>query len=238
MLGKAALATVLTLALLTDCTVSPSAELINPKTGQYNKLAPAPDLAGAATPNAQIWRAPDIAEYPASAYYIPEAKYFPGPAETFGNLNTAQKEQLARALTENVRQAIGRSFRIADGPGPGVHRLDLIIGRIIPPSLVQPPPVPEWTGELVQRNDMKAGTPGLFVVAGKFYDTTTNKELAAFLAPVQVPSYMDTPTPATPESTLRFALDASVQVANDIAASVVRQQQLNQPQLMKRQPQS
>ncbi len=221
------LATVAAVLLLASCTKSPTAVLIDPNTGHY-KLTAAPDLEGAATPGAEIWRAPDIANYPAKGYFIPPATIYKGPRVTFAGLSVAQQEEVAAIVTADVRQAIGQHFPIVNGPGPGIHKLELIIARIIPPHPTALPAVPDWEGGIIGRNDIPPISPGLFVVGGKFYDTTTGKELAAFLAPVQPASYLEPPQTTGAEAALDFARVASAQVARDLAASLVRQQSINE----------
>ncbi len=221
------LATVIAALFMASCTASPTAVLIDPNTGNY-KLAKAPDLEGAATPGAEIWRAPDIANYPAKGYFIPPATIYKGPRATFAGLGPAQQEEVAAYLTTVVRQTIGQHFPIVDGPGPGIHRLELIIARIIPPHPTALPATPNWEGTIIGHNDIPPNSPGLFVVGGKFYDTTTGKELAAFLAPVQPASYLEPPRTTGTEAALEFARIASAQLARDLADSLVRQRSINE----------
>ena len=74
-------------------------------------LTTAPDLAGAATPGVMIWRSPDLAQHErtASSYLIPPVTVYQfSRGSNFADLTPQQVDDIANALTKEVRQQMRR----------------------------------------------------------------------------------------------------------------------------------
>jgi hypothetical protein len=210
--------------LLSACTNPSTAAL-----GTNVPLAPAPDLAGAGTPGVVVWRAPDLAERErfASAYFVPPAAVYRGQGSYYADLSDQQVDGIAAELTQEVRAAIGRRFKVADGPGPNVFTLDLFVVKIVPPREHYFMSGPYDFSELaVGRPEAAGNTVGTMTVAGKFLDSENGRLLVGFSAPVS-PQVMDLPSPGTSARALDFAQIASEQFASDLVRAISRTRQNN-----------
>nr|WP_294509597.1 DUF3313 family protein [uncultured Rhodopila sp.] len=190
-------------------------------------LAPAPDLAGAAPGGSVIWRSPDLAESErgASAYVISPATVYRGRGSYFADLSPAQVDQIAARLTEDVRTAVGRRFKVVNAPGPGVFTIELILVNVTPPRPAYIGSGPYAISALAVGMPESGGTTaGTMTVAGKFLDAQTGKLLVAFSSPVS-PTVMDLASPGNPSRALDFAGAASQQFAADLVRAIVRQRQ-------------
>jgi hypothetical protein len=187
-------------------------------------LASASNLAGAVPPNTQVWRAPDIAQYPATGFYIPPVKVDTGSEAVFSGVDP---QQVAAILTEDVRRAIGRRFPVVNQPGPGTHTFELTLVRVVAPhpTYISNGPYP-WANAIVGMPNLANSGGGDMLVAGKAIVSTTGKLLAAFVVPV-TPRDLMMGTPSGPAGAMEFARDASQDFAQSLAASLARQQQLN-----------
>lgn len=191
-------------------------------------LAPAPDLAGAAPGGSVIWRSPELAssERSASAYVIPPATVYRGRGSYFADLSPAQVDQIAAKLTEDVRAAVGRRFKVVNAPGPGVFSIELILVNVTPPRPAYVGSGPYAISALaVGMPDSGGTTAGTMTVAGKFLDAQTGKLLVAFSSPVS-PTVMDLASPGNTARALDFAEAASQQFAADLVRAMIRQRQL------------
>jgi hypothetical protein len=207
--------------LLAGCTQQPTAESA---IGTNVPLGTASNLAGAAPPGTQVWRAPDIAQYPATGYYIPPVKVDTGPEARFSGVDP---QQVAAMLTEDVRRAMSQRFRVVNAPGPGTHTFELTLVRLIPPEAVYITNGPySWAQSLVGMPSTATSGGGQMLVAGKSVVSGTGKLLAAFVVPV-TPRDLLMGASTGPTGAMTFARDASQDFANSLAASVARQQQLN-----------
>ena len=188
-------------------------------------LKAAPDLAGAATPGARVWRSPDIASYDRSikAYMIPAATVFRGKGSSFADLSPAQVDSIAADLTKEVRAEMGRRFKIVNAAGPGVASIELVVAKIAPPqpnydqSGMYPEPIEGMP-------DKNVFLPGTVTISGKIIDSSSSTLLAAFVAPVS-PTVMDLPNAGQPARALDYALAANGQFASDLTRSIVRERQ-------------
>jgi Protein of unknown function (DUF3313) len=205
--------------LLSACTNPGTAAL-----GTNVPLTRAPDLAGAATPGVEIWRSPDLAheEQRASAYFIPPATVYRGSGSDFGTLSPAQVDTIAAELTQDVRTAIGRRFKVVDAPRRGAFTLNLVLVKLSQPhpAYISNGPY-DWSPAVIGMPDAQRIDAGVLTVAGKFIDSATGKLLVGFVAPVS-PQVMDIDA-VTPS---RFAQAASQQFASDLVAAIVRQRQI------------
>ncbi len=211
--------------LLSACT-NPSTTAL----GTNVPLAPAPDLAGAASPGSVVWRSPDLAqrERGASAYLIPPATVYRGQGAYFPNLSPQQVDAIAADVTRDVRAEVGRHFRVVNAPGPGVFTLELILLKAVPPQPQYVTSGPYTISALaVGMPDQGAMTAGSLTVAGKFIDAATGKLLVGFSSPVS-PQMMDLAGPASAGNTLDFAEVASQQFASDLVRAIIRTRQNNQ----------
>jgi hypothetical protein len=191
-------------------------------------LTTAPDLAGAAPTGSRIWRSPDLGarEQAASAYFIPAATVYRGKGSYFADLSPAQVDQVAATLTKDVRDAIGRRFKVVNAPGPGSFTVELILVSVTPPR-------PDYVGSggrsvsalAVGMPDAGGTVAGTMTVAGKFIDSASGKLLVAFSSPLS-PTVMDLASPGNPARALDFAEAASEQFASDLVKAIVRQRQL------------
>jgi hypothetical protein len=207
--------------LLSACNPGPRA------VGENVPLTAAPDLAGAAPAGSVVWRSPELgtAEHTASAYFIQPATVYRGRGSYFADLSPQQVEEIVATLTKDVREAIGRRFRVVDGPGPGVFTLQLILVRVVPPRPAYVASGPYNVSALAVGMPEAGGTTaGTMTVAGKFLDSQTSKLLAAFSSPVS-PTVMDLPAQGRPARALAFADEASEQFASDLVKAIVRQRQ-------------
>ncbi len=206
-------------AVLAGCT-QPTAEST---LGTNVPLTPAPNLAGTATPGLQVWRAPDIAQFRPTGFYIPPATVDTNPEGQFSGVDASQ---VAALLTEDVRRAVSRRFPVVNTPGPGTHTLHLVLVRVVPPQqmYISNGPYP-WAQSIVGMPNLASAGGGNMTVAGKFTVSSTGKLLAAFVAPVS-PSDMMMEMPSGPSGAMEFARDASRTFANDLAASIAREQQI------------
>ncbi len=207
-------------ALLAGCTQQPAGQ---GALGTNVPLSAAPNLGSSAT-GVQVWRAPDIAQYRPTGFYIPPATVDTGPEATFSGVDASQ---VAALLTEDVRRAVSRRFPVVSAPGPGIHTIQLILVRIVPARqmYISNGPYP-WANSVVGMPNLASAGGGNMTVAGKFTVSTTGKLLAAFVAPVS-PSDMMMGMPTGPSGAMEFARDASQSFANDLAASIARQQEIN-----------
>lgn len=190
-------------------------------------LAPAPDLAGAAPGGSVVWRSPDLAasERSASAYVIPPATVYRGRGSYFADLSPAQVNQIAARLTEDVRTAVGRRFRVVNAAGPGVFTIELILVNVTPPRPAYVGSGPFAISALAVGMPESGGTTaGTMTVAGKFLDSQTGKLLVAFTSPLS-PTVMDLPNPGNPARALDFAETASQEFAAGLVRAIVRQRQ-------------
>jgi hypothetical protein len=208
-------------ALLAGCT-QPTAESA---IGTNVPLSSASNLAGAAPPGTQVWRAPDIAQYPASGYYVAPVKVDTGAEAAFSP--GVDPAQVATMLTEDVRRALSRRFRVVNAPGPDTHTFELTLVRLVTPHpmYIANGPYP-WANSVVGMPNAESSGGGEMLVAGKSVVSSTGKLLAAFVVPVR-PNDLMMGMPSGPGGTMEFARDASQDFANGLAASVARQQQLN-----------
>jgi len=205
------------------CACNPGKSALN----ENVPLASAPDLAGAAPSGSMVWRSPDLAtaERGASAYYIPPATVYRGRGAYFADLSPQQAEEIAATLTKDVRTAIGRRFKVVEGPGPGVFTLNLVLVRVVPPRPAYVGSGPYNISQLAVGMPEAGGeTAGTMTVSGKFLDSQTSKLLVAFTSPVS-PTVMDLPAPGRPARALGFAEAASEQFANDLVRAIIRQRQ-------------
>jgi uncharacterized protein DUF3313 len=207
-------------ASLAGCT-QPTAEST---LGTNVPLASAPNLAGAATPGLQVWRAPDIAQYRPTGFYIPPATVDTGTESQFSGVDASQ---VAAMLTEDVRRAVSRRYPVANTPGPGIHTLQLVLVRVVVPHqmYISNGPYP-WANAIVGMPNLATAGGGEMTVAGKFTVSSTGKLLAAFVAPVN-PNDMMMGMPSGPSGAMAFARDASQTFATNLVASIVRQQEIN-----------
>jgi Protein of unknown function (DUF3313) len=190
-------------------------------------LANAPDLAGAAPMGTRIWRSPELAaaERAASAYQIPPATVYRGRGSYYADLSPQQVDEVAATCTKDVRDAIGKRFKVVDAPGPGVFTLQLILARLVPPR----PQYNAPTGYNIAGPALSVGMPeaggttaGTMTMSGKFLDSQSGNLLVAFSSPVS-PTVMDLPAPGRPQRALDFADAACEQFADDLVRAMVRQ---------------
>lgn len=209
-------------AVLAGCT--PQQNAGESALGTNVPLASASNLASAAPAGTQVWRAPDIAQYPATGFYIPPVKVDTGPEAQFSGVDPAQ---VAAMLTEDVRRAVGRRFPVVNAPGSGTHTLELTLVQVIPPRpmYISNGPYP-WAQSIVGMPNAATAGGGQMLVAGKSVVATTGKLLAAFVVPV-APRDLMMGVPSGPSGAMAFTQDASQDFANGLAASLVRQQELN-----------
>ncbi len=211
--------------LLSACTNPGTAAL-----GTNVPLKPAPDLTGSATPGLRVWRSPDLAasERAASAYMIPPVTVYRGKGSFYSDLSPQDVDQVAAMLTQNVREEMGRHFKLVNQAGPGVVTISLILAKITPPhadySAAGPSGIP---GTLVGMPEGPGTTAGTLTVSGKFTESQTGALLVGFVAPVS-PQVADLPRPGTPARALEFADAASHQFASDLVNAVLRQRAINQ----------
>jgi hypothetical protein len=207
-------------ALLAGCTQLPGESAL----GTNVPLGSAGNLAGTTPPGTQVWRAPDIAQFPASGYYIAPVKVDTGSEAQFSGVDPSQ---VAAMLTEDVRRAIGQRFRVVNAPGPGTHTFELTLVRVVPPHpmYISNGPYP-WAQAIVGMPNLASAGGGEMLVAGKSVVSSTGKLLAAFVVPVTVNDMM-MGMPSGPAGAMEFARDASQGFANSLAASLARQQQIN-----------
>ena len=209
-------------ALLAGCT--PQQDRGESALGTNVPLAGASNLAGAAPPGTQVWRAPDIAQNPASNFYIPPAKVDTGPEARFTGVDP---QQVAATLTADVRRAVGQRFPVVNTPGPGTHSLELTLVQVVPPQPTYITNGPySWSQGLVGMPNAAGSTTGQMLVAGKSVESASGKLLAAFVVPV-TPRDLMMGVPAGPGGAAVFARDASQEFASSLAASLVRQRELN-----------
>lgn len=175
------------------------------------------------TAGTKVWRSPDIAQYPAKSFYIPEATVDHGRGARFSGVNP---DEVAAALTQAVRQQVGRVRPLVSTPRAGTHTLELVLLRAEAPQQVTVNPGP---GSAILTSAGAGGpganqveTVGDLVVGGKVTDSQTGKVLATFVAPI-------TPEDAMlgPEGPQAFVQDATQSFARALAASARRQGQLN-----------
>jgi hypothetical protein len=207
-------------ALLAGCT-QPTAESA---IGTNVPLGTASNLGSAVPPGTQVWRAPDIAQYPATGYYVAPVKVDTGPEAQFSGVDP---QQVAATLTEDVRRAIGQRFRVVSAPGPGTHTFELTLIRVVPPQPVYISNGPySWAQSVVGMPNAATSGGGQMLVAGKSVVSTTGKLLAAFVVPV-TPRDLMMGAPSGPSGAMAFARDASQDFAQSLAASLARQQEIN-----------
>ena len=190
-------------------------------------LAPAPDLAGAATPGVVVWRAPELAarERAASGYLIPPATVYRGRGSYFADLSPQQVDEIAADLTKKVRAEVGRHFKVVNATGPGVYTLDLILVKVDPPRTQYVGSGPYNISALAVGIPDAVGTiAGTMTVSGKFTDSETGKLLVGFSAPVS-PQVMDLAAPGNPARAIGFARAASQQFASDLVKAITRTRQ-------------
>jgi len=190
-------------------------------------LTAAPDLAGAAPMGTRVWRSPELAaaERAASAYHIPPATVYRGRGSYYADLSPPQVDEVAATCTKDVRDAIGKRFRVVDAPGPGVFTLQLVLARLVPPR-------PEYNAPAgynlagpalaVGMPESGGSTAGTMTISGKFLESQTGKLLVAFSSPVS-PTVMDLPAPGRPQRALDFADQACEQFAGDLVKAMIRQ---------------
>jgi hypothetical protein len=209
-------------ALLAGCT--PQQNAGESALGTNVPLASASNLTGAAPPGTQVWRAPDIAQYPATDFYIPPVKVDTGAEARFTGVDP---QQIAAMLTADVRRAVGQRFRVVNTPGPGTHSLELTLVQLVPPQpmYISNGPYP-WAQAIVGMPNANAATGGQMLVAGKSVIPATGKLLAAFVVPV-TPRDLMMGVPSGSGGAMVFARDASQDFASSLAASLARQQELN-----------
>jgi len=182
-------------ALLLSACTNPSTTAL----GTNVPLAPAPDLAGAASPGSVVWRSPDLAEHErgASSYLIPPATVYRGQGAYFPDLSPQQVDSIAADLTRDVRAEVGRRFRVVNAAGPGVFTLELILLKAVPPHQQYVKSGPYDVANLaVGMPNEGLTTAGSLTVAGKFIDSATSKLLVGFSSPVS-PQMMDPPARGT-----------------------------------------
>ena len=205
--------------LLAGCAHSPTQSAL----GTHVPLKPAPELAGAAVPGARVWLAPDVAQYVPSSFYIPPVTVDHGPSAEFEDVNPTK---VAAELTEEVREAIGRKYRVVDTPEHGTHTIQLVLVRVIPPEAVHITNGPyPWAGAVVGMPN-RVYSEGEMLVGGKFELSATGKLLAAFVAPVSPSDMMMAPATG-PDVTQHFVQDVNRAFADSLVASIERQMQLN-----------
>ncbi|HJS86527.1 MAG TPA: DUF3313 family protein, partial [Acetobacteraceae bacterium] len=160
-------------ALLAGCTQQTTGESA---LGTNVPLGSASNLAGAAPPGTQVWRAPDIAQYPATGYYVAPVKVDTGPEAQFSS--GVDPAQVAAMLTEDVRRALGRRFRVVNAPGPGTHTFELTLVRLVVPHpvYIANGPYP-WANAVVGMPNADLSGGGEMLVAGKSVLSSTGKLL-------------------------------------------------------------
>jgi hypothetical protein len=232
--------------LLAGCATQPGQSAVG-----NVPLAPAPGLAGAATPGTVVWLAPNIAQYPARGYYIPQATVFHGAGSSFADLTDAQQQEVASILTEDARRAMSRRFQVVNGPGPGIHTLQLILVSVDPPHPIAITNGPYgWAQSVVGMPNATTMSAGVMQIAGKSIDSTSGTLLAGFAAPVSPADMMMGPPATVPYAragtarrggrtrsqireampsspTLEFASAASQQFATDLTSAIARQTELS-----------
>jgi len=191
-------------------------------------LAPAPDLAGAATEGVMIWRTPDLGEHQSAtkAYMIPPVTVYRGKGSFFSSLSPQQVDDVAAGLTTAVRAEVGRHFKVVNESGPGIVTLSLILAKIVPPRVEYASKGFKATADLPVGVDGPGMTAGTMTVSGKFSDSQTGKLLVGFVAPVS-PEVFDLALPGNPARALDFADAATQQFATDLVNAIIRQRQIN-----------
>lgn len=204
-------------ALLAGC-IQPPTEHTALGTNVPLGTAAQANLGETAPAGTRVWLAPDRSHYVPKNILIEPVKVDMSKAAQFSGV---QPEQVAATLTTDVRRALSARFPVTNMPGPGTHTLELTLVQAVAPHVAYmnygPYPV------LAQAQGMPNQTtePGHLLIAGKTLDTTTGKQLSAFIVPVSPPDMLMSAQPGA-QGAQMFVQDASQSFADSLTASFLR----------------
>ena len=135
---------------------------------------------------AMVWRAANLNPRAYTRFIVSPVEIYQGADAKWGDSTAADRQQMAQYLQSQFIRVLQERHQLAQAPGPGVARLNLILGGLdnnIPVVATVSRLAP--AGLVINATKSVAGQPGSFTgsvtIAGSIVDSQTNATLISFI---------------------------------------------------------